>query len=77
MAENDSAAAESGGHSDEKQTEPRSPRSIRFFDSEWTRIEQEAKARGMTAAELVRHTAVSFATDNSSQILRRSRCSRR
>ena len=64
MSENDRAATDSGKRAGKKQPEPRTPRSIRFFDSEWARIEQEAKARGMNAAELVRHAAVSFATGN-------------
>ena len=50
-----------GENSDEKLAESRSPRSIRFSDSEWGCIEQEAAERGMTAAELVRHAAVSIA----------------
>ena len=58
MTENHS---KTGENSDEKLAESRSPRSIRFSDSEWTRIEQEAAERGMTAAELVRHAAVSIA----------------
>lgn len=58
MTENHSKTSE---NSDEKLAESRSPRSIRFSDSEWTCIEQEAQERGMTAAELVRHAAVSFA----------------
>ena len=61
MAENDTTLNNSGGDSETKPAEPRSPRSIRFSDSEWARIENEAKARGMTAAELVRHAAVNFA----------------
>ena len=61
MAENDSATNKSGGDSETKPAEPRSPRSIRFSDSEWAGIENEAKARGMSAAELVRHAAVNFA----------------
>ena len=61
MAENESLAIKSGEESETKPAEPRSPRSIRFSDSEWAGIENEAKVRGMTAAELVRHAAVSFA----------------
>ena len=63
MAENDTAVNDSGEESETKPAEPRSPRSIRFSDFEWADIEKEAKARGMTAAELVRHAAVSFAAD--------------
>ena len=58
MTENHS---KTGENSDEKLAESRSPRSIRFSDSEWGCIEQEAAERGMTAAELVRHAAVSIA----------------
>ena len=61
MAENESLANKSGEDSEAKPAEPRSPRSIRFSDFEWAGIENEAKVRGMTAAELVRHAAVSFA----------------
>ena len=42
------------------QTDPRSPRSTRFYDSKWKQIEKDAGARGMTAAELVRHAAMGF-----------------
>ena len=62
MTEKHSVAADSGENSDEKPAESRSPRSIRFSDFEWACIEQEAAERGMTAAELVRHAAVGFAT---------------
>ena len=61
MVKNEIPAHKSGGDSKTKSAEPRTPRSIRFSDSEWAGIENEAKARGMTAAELVRHAAVSFA----------------
>ena len=61
MAKNEIPANKSDGDSETKPAEPRSPRSIRFSDSEWARIENEAKVRGMSAAELVRHTTVSFA----------------
>ena len=61
MAENEIFAADSVEDSDGKRSKPRSPRTIRFSDSEWTCIEKEAKARGMNAAELVRHAAVNFA----------------
>ena len=62
MTENHSIAGDSSENSDEKHGESRSPRSIRFSDSEWTCIEKEARERGMTAAELVRHAALGFAT---------------
>lgn len=61
MTENDPAATQSAQISEDKPAVPRKPRSIRFSDSEWAGIEREAKSRGMTAAELVRHAAVSVA----------------
>lgn len=61
MEKNETATIKSGEDSEAKPTESRTPRSIRFSDSEWAGIENEAKARGMTAAELARHAAVSFA----------------
>lgn len=61
MARNEIPANKSRGDSETKPAEPRTPRSIRFSDSEWAGIENEARARGMAAAELVRHAAVSFA----------------
>ncbi len=66
MEKNDSGAADAGENDDQKQAEPRTPRSIRFSDSEWGRIEREAKMRGMAAAELVRHAAVNLASGDSS-----------
>ena len=61
MAKKQTAAIKSGNDPDAKPTGPRAPHSIRFSDFEWADIECEAKARGMAAAELVRHAAVSFA----------------
>ena len=58
MNENEPDTTKSRRESAPKLTEPRTPRSIRFSDPEWLGIETEAKARGMTAAELVRHAAV-------------------
>ena len=62
MNENELAMTKAGANSAAKRTEPRAPRSIRFSDSEWSAIETEAAARGMTAAELARHAALSLAT---------------
>ena len=58
MNENETVTTESRHESAPKQTEPRTSRSIRFADLEWAGIQKEASARGMTAAELVRHAAV-------------------
>ena len=38
--------------------EKRTPRSIRFYDPEWKRIEAFAEKRGMAAAEFVRFAAL-------------------
>ena len=38
--------------------EKRTPRSIRFYDPEWERIEGFAEKRGMAAAEFVRFAAL-------------------
>ena len=57
MTGNHLRAAAINSNLDEKNADPRTPHSIRFSDSEWSRSEQAAKGRGMTAAELVRHAA--------------------
>jgi len=61
MKENEPKAAETDANANEKDAVPRTPRSIRFSDSEWATVEQASRERGMTAAELVRHAAMSFA----------------
>ena len=38
--------------------EKRTPRSIRFYDPEWERIEAFAEKRGMAAAEFVRYAVL-------------------
>ncbi len=43
----------------EKQT----PRTIRFYDRDWARIESHAAMQGMTAAELVRTAAIAATGD--------------
>ncbi|MDE0129833.1 MAG: hypothetical protein OXQ86_09745 [Gammaproteobacteria bacterium] len=62
MIENEPAETKTGANSPGKRTAPRASRSIRFSEFEWSSIENAAESRGMTAAELVRHAAVSFAT---------------
>ncbi|MDE0077138.1 MAG: hypothetical protein OXM03_04405 [Chloroflexota bacterium] len=62
MIENEPAQTKTGANSPDKPTAPRASRSIRFSDSEWWAIENAAQAREMTAAEFVRHAAVSLAT---------------
>ena len=64
MTETDPRTFDSSENTNGNPVGPRSPRSIRFSDSEWACIEKAGKARGMNAAELVRHAAVNFATGN-------------
>ena len=45
--------------------EKRSPRSIRFHDLEWERIETFAETRGLAAAEFVRFAALAAIGDES------------
>jgi len=62
MNDNAPEQVKSGRSTPGKQAERRAPRSIRFSDAEWAGIEEEARSRGMTAAELVRHAATSAAS---------------
>ena len=62
VTQDELAVTKTGTNSPGKQTGPRAPRSIRFSEDEWTGIERAAEARGMTAAELVRHAAVSLSS---------------
>ena len=43
--------------------EKRTPRSIRFYDPEWERIEAFAERRGLAAAEFVRFAALAAIED--------------
>ena len=61
MTEKDSTADKFEANTDEKDAVPRSPRSIRFSDSEWKKVEQAASEGGMTAAVFVRHATTSLA----------------
>ena len=62
MVEDGPKATETDANVDEKDAEPRMPRSIRFSDSEWATVEQAARERGITSAVLVRHAAMTLAT---------------
>ena len=46
------------GPAEAGKAEKRAPRSIRFYDLEWGRIEAFAEKRGMAAAEFVRFVAL-------------------
>ncbi|MCY4393580.1 MAG: hypothetical protein OXC10_00375 [Rhodospirillaceae bacterium] len=50
---------------DAGKAEKRSPRSIRFHDPEWERIEAFAETRGLAAAEFVRFAALAAIGDDS------------
>ena len=61
MSENDPETVEREALSDEKQSDARKPRGIRFSDSEWEKVKAAAERRGIPAAEFVRDTAVGIA----------------
>ena len=48
---------------DDGNMEKQTPRTIRFYDRDWARIETVAVMRGMTAAELVRSAAIAAVGD--------------
>ena len=55
-----------GAPADAGKPEKRSPRSIRFHDPEWERIEAFAETRGLAAAEFVRFATLAAIGDESS-----------
>ena len=61
MAENDPIAAEVGRSLEENRSDARTPRGIRFSDSEWERVKLAAAEQDIPAALLVRHAAMSLA----------------
>ena len=61
MESNGSGGVPAGSAKSEKRT----PRSIRFHDPEWERIEAFAEARGLAAAEFVRFAALAAIGDES------------
>ena len=64
MSENEPEAVEGGALADEKQSDARKPRGIRFSDSEWEKVKTAAEKRGIPAAEFVRDTALDFASND-------------
>lgn len=62
----DSNAAENAP-ADAGRAEKRTPRSIRFHDPEWERIEAFAGTRGLAAAEFVRFAALAAIGDGSGE----------
>ena len=61
MSENDPETVEGGSPTDEKRSDARKPRGIRFSESEWEKVKTAAERRGIPAAEFVRDTALGFA----------------
>ena len=53
---------DSGPDNDEKVSESRRARSIRFSDPEWETVEMAATERGMNAAEFARHAVLGVAS---------------
>ena len=64
MSEKERADAETGASADEKQTDTRTPRAIRFSDSEWDEVKMAAAEHKIPAAELVRDAALGLARNN-------------
>ena len=61
MSEKERANVETGASADEKQTDTRTPRTIRFSDSEWDEVKVAAAEHKIPAAELVRDAALDLA----------------
>ena len=61
MSENERTDAETGPTPDEKQTDTRTPRAIRFSDSEWDEVKTAAAEHKIPAAEFVRDAALNLA----------------
>ncbi len=61
MSKNEQIGAEIGATPDEKQTDTRTPRAIRFSDSEWKRVKTAAAEYDLSVAEFVRDAALAFA----------------
>lgn len=61
MSTNDRAPVETGPLLDRKTSGSRTPRGIRFSDSEWKRVQTAAVARGIPAAEFIRDAALAAA----------------
>ena len=61
MTENDPIAMEADGNPEETRNETRTPRGIRFSDSEWERVKLAAAKQDIPAAEFVRNAALGLA----------------
>ena len=61
MTRNASRATDPGERHDEKPTDPRKSRTIRFTDSEWEEVKDVAKRYGLPPAEFVRDRMLAIA----------------
>ena len=60
MSDHKTITDESGGDSARNLAESRAPRTIRFSDSEWKRIDKLAVEQGISSADLVRQTMIAM-----------------
>ena len=65
MADKDRNITNTEAARDARRGATRTPRSIRFSDSEWQKIENAAEERGLVAAEYVRFAALDLAAGDS------------
>ena len=65
MIQNDPNGAESASGFDENAKEKRTPKAIRFSESEWNRIKTAATARGISIGGFVRDAALDRASEHS------------
>lgn len=63
MPRSDRQKPGTGRKPDDKRSDARAPRSIRFADPEWSLVERAAARRGVSAGELVRAGALALAED--------------
>ena len=61
MTENDTEISQGEGLEDKKQGDTRTPRMIRFSDSEWEEVKTAAGKQEITAAEFIRDTVLDLA----------------
>ena len=61
MDSNERSGTETRVAPDQKQSDTRTPRTIRFSASEWDEVKMEAAERGIPAAEFVRDSALGVA----------------
>ena len=60
MSDDEAFADGSGEDFSRNRAEPRTPRTIRFSESEWKRIDKLATEQGISSADLVRQTMIAM-----------------